>query len=944
MNSLGHSLLLLSAIFAFTDAIFQDEAYHTDFHYPLLGLPDEHTTFFHRPASSPSTYIYTLSEKHVVAAVNPKDGTAVWRQCLTPPTNSSSAFLRAGEGENTVISAAGGEVRAWDAQSGQGVWANEFGDGEVRDLEVLALEDRASGKGAKDAIVLFGSEGHASVRRLDGITGDVVSVSPSNVYAIFLHHTGTVGYKIKIISLDPLTGKETDHYTLSSDGEVSDPGSIVFVGANAASPIIAWTDKRQKALRINVLGSKTVHSFKVASRGEEEPVKISIHAPHLVKSLPHFLVHYQTAEAQWADVYHINIAASKITKAYDLPRLNGPGVFSTSNVDANVYFTRITDTEVTLVSSAAPDILGQWKTAMPELRGLDNQLVASHPVFVVSDVVSKGDSIYNVRSAVLASSGDWLLIRNGEMLWLRAEALAGVVAAEFADGGAGPASADNLRVEARSNILLSYLRRTLRHLNELRDVLAELRRLQERMAGLLTAKAPGTTSMVDAQTDKFGFHKLVILATENGRIYALDAGEQGRIAWTVQGANLRPGEKWDVKRIAHILDAYDHGHRDHDPSAHALLGQRIVVVRGPDDVIRGWSVPPQDSRTVEPSPAWEFAPGPGERIAAVTCRPDPDPVASIGRVLGDRSVLYKYLNPNLLLVTVVHDGAGRATFHLLDGVSGRLLHSVSQAGIDPGQAISVAMSENWFVYSFWGDSTTNATATGSPSTAPSLPAIKGYQVVIAELYESTSANDRGPLGSAANFSSFHSSASASASASGEAAARDPLQPRVLSQAFFIPEPITQLTTTQTQQGISSRAILAFLPHSHALIAIPRAVLDARRPLDRDPTAAERDEEGLVRRLPTLDFDPKWMVSHARDVHRVRRILAAPTLLESTSVVFAYGLDLFGTRVAPSLAFDVLGRAFAKAQLLLTVCALALGTMLLAPMVRTRQTNAQWQVT
>ena len=58
---------------------------------------------------------------------------------------------------------------------------------------------------------------------------------------------------------------------------------------------------------------------------------------------------------------------------------------------------------------------------------------------------------------------------------------------------------------------------------------------------------------------------------------------------------------------------------------------------------------------------------------------------------------------------------------------------------------------------------------------------------------------------------------------------------------------------------------------------------------------------------------------------MRRILTSPALLESTALVFAYGLDLFGTRVAPSRTFDVLSEEFnkLKAQLVLTVGGLVL---------------------
>ncbi|KAH0559446.1 hypothetical protein GP486_004036, partial [Trichoglossum hirsutum] len=294
-----------------------------------------------------------------------------------------------------------------------------------------------------------------------------------------------------------------------------------------------------------------------------------------------------------------------------------------------------------------------------------------------------------------------------------------------------------------------------------------------------------------------------------------------------------------------------------------------VIVRGSDGEVRGERYAENGVATT----AWEFAPSAGERITELTVRPLHDPVASIGRVLGDRSVMYKYLNPNLLLITTVSDAETKATFTLLDSVSGNILYTTTHYGVDTSRPIVSTMSENWFVYSFWGDVV-------DPSGAPtSRPSPKGYHLIVSELYESPIPNDRGHLGSATNFSSTHA------------------PPFVKPQAYLIPAPLSALAVTSTRQGITSRQILAFLADTHGIIAIPRVVLNPNRPVDRDPTPAEA-EEGLVRYQPALDFDPKWVITHKRDVVGARKIITSPALLESTSLVFAYGVDVFGTRVAP----------------------------------------------
>lgn len=156
-------------------AIFADEVNHIDFHHALLGAPTPQNTFFHRPAlSSSASLLYTLSERLVLGAVNPKDGSLVWRQKLGEgrPDDDSHGFLRASDGENTIISAVGGEVSSWGASDGKLSWRDNFKDGPVQDLEILELQDGSTTEGASDVIALLGDK-TGIVRRLDGLSGEV---------------------------------------------------------------------------------------------------------------------------------------------------------------------------------------------------------------------------------------------------------------------------------------------------------------------------------------------------------------------------------------------------------------------------------------------------------------------------------------------------------------------------------------------------------------------------------------------------------------------------------------------------------------------------------------------------------------------------------------------------------------------------------------------------
>lgn len=153
-------------------AIFADEAYHIDYHHALLGIPQPHNTFFHRPsASSKASLLYTLSDKCVLGAINPKDGSIVWRQRLIERASNETGktFLNTADGENTIYSAADEVIQAWDAADGRLVWEWR-GTGRTKALEVFTTDG-----GQKYVLALNGEEEKIGiVRKLAADTGEVL--------------------------------------------------------------------------------------------------------------------------------------------------------------------------------------------------------------------------------------------------------------------------------------------------------------------------------------------------------------------------------------------------------------------------------------------------------------------------------------------------------------------------------------------------------------------------------------------------------------------------------------------------------------------------------------------------------------------------------------------------------------------------------------------------
>lgn len=126
-----------------------------------------------------------------------------------------------------------------------------------------------------------------------------------------------------------------------------------------------------------------------------------------------------------------------------------------------------------------------------------------------------------------------------------------------------------------------------------------------------------------------------------------------------------------------------------------------------------------------------------------------------------------------------------------------------------------------------------------------------------------------------------------------------------------------------------------------IVAIPRRYLDPRRPMQK-PTKAEI-EEYLMPYDPVIPVDPKWIITHRYRVAGMKGVLTSSTILESTSQVLAYGLDLFGSSVSPSGRFDVLSRDFNKAQLIGTTLGLMAAIAVLRPIVgRIPRTTTYWE--
>lgn len=308
----------------------------------------------------------------------------------------------------------------------------------------------------------------------------------------------------------------------------------------------------------------------------------------------------------------------------------------------------------------------------------------------------------------------------------------------------------------------------------------------------------------------------------------------------------------------------------------------------------------------------------GERIVKVAYPIRDEVIQTMSTILGDNSLLLKYINPHLAVIITVAEtstktsivqslekttpgsaqkrkpvGVGEAAsaekadesianlfVNLVDTVSGRVLHRMSHANADVNQDVTALITENWVVYSFV-NANTRRTELGVLTLHEGMIDPKGISL-FASPEQTTS------------FSSFDVRES---------------KPVVLSKTYTFPKQITALGVTSTRGGISSRNIL-IASSDGKITLVNRVMLETRRPLGEVKDAEKK--EGLFPYNELIIQVPFMVVSYNQTVESVSSVVSAPTALESQSLILAFGgPDLFFTRTSPSKGFDLLPDSFSR---------------------------------
>ncbi|XP_070561640.1 ER membrane protein complex subunit 1-like [Ptychodera flava] len=350
----------------------------------------------------------------------------------------------------------------------------------------------------------------------------------------------------------------------------------------------------------------------------------------------------------------------------------------------------------------------------------------------------------------------------------------------------------------------------------------------------------------------------------------------------------------DTQQKVHVLPAGDLAMlKDKLPSIY------MFTVNTTEGSVAGHALRQISDEQLESEVVWNVQLPGDQVITNVVAKRPIEHVHSQGRVLGDRSVLYKYLNPNLVAITAEGiDTAGKAFLnaYLIDAVTGNIIFATNhKRAVGP---IHMIHSENWIVYEYWNSR------------------FRRHEITVLELFEGS--KDR----NSTTFSSLD----------------PPNMPVVARQSYILPVSIQSLATTYTEKGITNKAILMAL-QTGGILNMPKQFLDPRRP--QIPTAAHK-EEGLVPYLPELPITTEAFINYNQTVFGVRGIQTTPAGLESTCLVLVYGLDVFFTRVFPSKMFDVLKDDFDYYFISTVVVGLLAATLITQKLAAMKTLKKAWR--
>ncbi|XP_037296873.1 ER membrane protein complex subunit 1 isoform X2 [Manduca sexta] len=858
LNSI-HWFIVFFSLINLSVCIYEDQIGKFDWRQSYVGR----IKFAQFDTVSTAKKLIVATEENVLAALNLKTGQVVWRHVFESASTGNIQLLHVTEKVVTVTGANPYLVRGWDASTGVLLW--EWS---------LTLQN----------------DEHSEFSEWWVHQGMLVHMLP-----VFGSHLEVTMYQLVTGQNRGSTSKLPAVWT--NDGCVLSKPYYTCISGSHESQLLLSVDVTSNAVQII---SEPLSKYISTNEGYLRPLDGNSIVPGFVIDDQKIMV---LENNQFVPV---NVAIEDKSASITITDSgSGPLVVQTWNDDAKGL-------------SLSAHVLSSGRV-VPEISISDDSLSIPEPE--ISTVMCTKTAREQHACRILVTGVDdasHLLQQGGRTLWTREESLANVVAVEFVDL---PVSDLDAAIESEfdqkeGSIWAAFTRRIHTQLQQLQTLINALQR--------------GETSADDDSSalvrDYFNLHKIMVLVTDVGKIFGMD-NLSGEILWKMYEPNLDTENvlvftRKSARRTPHdayltivgkdeegnglllninpirgsaqapgalrlrapLLQAALHHHTRAlvllysdeqvqiipESAAEQVKNMYMYVADKNTAKVQGYAIVYNGEVTAQKIWSLQLGgePAGGHRIVAAVDKGS-ERVHSPGRVLADRSVLYKYLNPNLVLFVTegpdpLHKDIVTAT--CVDAVSGVVIFSQVHRR---ARALPLALhTDNMMAYFYHNDKH------------------RRTEIASLELYEGKS-----------RWWEQGAWAAEGAGAVGGAARRVVVERR----AHVVSGAARAAARTTTLRALTDVHLLLWVS-SGALVEIPWAMLEARRALPGGELSPESMGPPLA---PELILAPEAALSYNLTLARPRQLHVAAPDLESTTLVLATGLDLFYTRVAPSKTFDLL---------------------------------------
>ncbi|DAZ96461.1 TPA: hypothetical protein N0F65_006507 [Lagenidium giganteum] len=937
--------------------------------------------------TSRALYVATDEHSRTLSRIDSKTGAIKWRRifdegkiCLHGAASDSVEGIQLTNYGLLSVSGSGKNVRMWDIADGTLVWDNVAYSGaapvavegihSVGDDRVLVLASSfALVANLKDEKFVWKSD--LAAANVGAFVSSQLSTDGSVLFALVKRADSA---EQTLLTINVQSGEFAAHEAAAKDIQVLLPATkgdevlaVAFDKSSLSVHPVKADGKRDAAHKTDIAALK-LHNSK--STPEFASIKKHTKNALVVRLSSGKRVYLKITESYGVDLVAVVAKGGLIVESLS----DEPALFHVVTSGKQVQLTSYTE------GADQPTV--QWEAEFDtsvyggdvvdafvgcSTRKKDAAAPRCRALLVMKDdamVMSTNDESSDKETTVVDES-------KKNVLWTREESLAHVKEARWIT----PAESEMEKEALRG--IPSFTEELALEVNRLKNVVQHVIKFSSALLEDQSSEPVVRTRKEPVNAHFFGLSKYIVLLTESGRIFAIRA-ETNEVAWTsyvgrdhrlfvmrdhpalgagaelllvsntsslvwldgddgrqIETANTASEEKsWVVvlpKRKHHIDDDV-HVRRSVAIVSPTTLDVKLFPKVSADthpeldnfffyrfdeatNTFRGYVIDAEaDGHRARE--VWSVVLPAEQRLAASSRQRKSLVIDSAVTITGDDSLLLKYLNPNMFGFATVSeeqvDGYKGLSpvlhFTLLDSVSGRVIHRVRH--VNGAGPIHVVQSENWVVYSFWNTKD------------------KRTEMVSLALYEGAVGTHNLNPWKRPSWSDVRSS-------------YDPRPPFVLQKSFIYPTRVRSLGVTVTSRGITPQFILVGM-ETGQIYKLMRNFVDPRQ--TEKPPTPEEQMEGLMQYSPLVPVynNPYAMITYNKTVGNLKTISTSPVELESTSLMFAFGLDLFYARLAPAKSFDLLPADFNYEMLVLLCIGFLVATTLSRNLARRKALNEAWK--